>query len=77
MQILQWMASYIDLKKKEKRKDMNIEEIENKLNKLEETVSKMKELISDAKICSSEITKKLISNALDKYAAVISEFKLT
>ena len=55
---------------------MNIEETENRLNKLEETIAKMKELISDAKICSSDITKKLIASALDKYAAVISEFKI-
>ena len=55
---------------------MNIEETENKLNKLEETVLKMKELLADAKVCSSEITKTLITSALNKYASVISEFKI-
>ena len=55
---------------------MNIEEIENKLNAVEETVNKLKELLADAKVCSSEITKMLISSAIKKYAASISDFKV-
>lgn len=55
---------------------MNIEDIENKLNNLEETVKKMKELVTDAKVCSSDIAKTLILSAVKKYAATISDFKL-
>ena len=55
---------------------MNIEEIENKVNTLEETIGKMKELVSDAKVCSSDITKALITSALKKYAASVSDFKI-
>lgn len=55
---------------------MNIEEIETKLNGLEETISKMKELVADAKVCSSDITKALITSAVKKYAAAISDFKV-
>ena len=55
---------------------MNIEEIESKVNTLEETINKMKELVSDAKVCSSDITKALITSALKKYAASIADFKV-
>ena len=55
---------------------MNIEEIENKLNSLEETVRKLKELVADAKVCTSEITKTLIHSAVKKYAASINDFKI-
>lgn len=55
---------------------MNIEEVEAKLATLEETVAKVKALVADAKVCSSEITKTLISSAVKKYAAAISDFKL-
>jgi len=60
----------------EKETTMNIEEIEGKLNSLEDTVGKLKELIVDAKVCSSEITKTLIFSAVKKYASSISDFKL-
>ena len=55
---------------------MNIEEIESKLNALEETIGKVKDLVADAKVCTSEITKTLISSAVKKYAASIADFKL-
>lgn len=55
---------------------MNIEEIESRLNALEETISKVKDLVADAKVCTSEITKTLISSAVKKYAASIADFKL-
>lgn len=55
---------------------MNIEEIETKINALEETIGKLKELIADAKVCSSDITKTLISSAIKKYATSISDFKI-
>ena len=55
---------------------MNIEEIETKITALEETVGKIKELIADAKICNSDITKTLISSVVKKYAASISEFRV-
>ena len=55
---------------------MNIEDVENKLNALEETVGKIKDLIADAKVCTSEITKTLISSAVKKYAASIADFKI-
>ena len=54
---------------------MNIEEIETKITALEDTVSKMKALLADAKVCSSDITKTLIASALKKYAASIADFK--
>lgn len=55
---------------------MNIEEIEKSINSLEDTLSKLKELISDAKVCSSEITKNLIHSAIKRYASNISNFKI-
>lgn len=55
---------------------MNIEEIETKLNSLEDTVGKLRELVGDAKVCSSEITKTLITSAMKKYATSISDFKI-
>ena len=55
---------------------MNIVEIETKIEEVEKTIAKIKELISDAKVCSSEITKTLISSAIKKYATTISDFKL-
>ena len=55
---------------------MNIEELENKLNSLDDTIGKLKALISDAKVCSSDITKALIFSAVKKYAATISDFKV-
>ena len=55
---------------------MNIEEVEGKLNSLEETIGKLKELVADAKVYSSEITKTLIFSAVKKYASSISDFKL-
>ena len=48
---------------------MNIEEVEK-------TIAKVKELLADAKVCSSEITKTLISSAIKKYASSLSDFKL-
>ncbi len=55
---------------------MNIIEIEAKIEEVEKTIAKIKELIADAKICSSEITKTLISSAIKKYASTISDFKV-
>ena len=55
---------------------MNIEEVEGNMNYLEETIGKLKELVADAKVCSSEITKILIFSAVKKYASAISDFKL-
>lgn len=55
---------------------MNINEVEAKIEEVENTIVKIKELIADAKVCNSEITKTLISSAVKKYAATISEFKL-
>ena len=55
---------------------MNIEEIEQKLGQLDDLVIKMKELVADAKVCSSEITKSMIFTAIKKFAANVSDFKL-
>lgn len=55
---------------------MNIEEVEKKLEELEKTVVKVKELVADYKVCTSEITKALVTSAVKKYAASISDFKL-
>ena len=55
---------------------MNIEEVEKKLEELEKTMSKVKELVADYKVCSSEIIKALVTSAVKKYAVVISDFKL-
>ena len=55
---------------------MNIEEVEKKLEELDKAVSKVKELIADYKVCSSDITKALVTSAVKKYAASISDFKL-
>ena len=58
---------------------MNIEEIETletKVNNLSETVEKLKALVSDMKICSSDITKTLIISAIKKYSESVSNFKI-
>ena len=55
---------------------MNINEIEAKIEEVEKIIVKIKELVTDAKVCSSEITKTLISSAIKKYASTISDFKL-
>ncbi len=55
---------------------MNIEEVETKVNGLEDTIGKLKELLADAKVCSSEITKTLILSAMKKYAASIADFRV-
>lgn len=55
---------------------MNIEEVETKIEEVEKTITKIKELLADAKVCSSEITKTLISSAIKKYASSLSDFKL-
>ena len=55
---------------------MNIEDIEAKIHGLDETVAKMRELVADAKVCSSDITKALIASAIKKYAASVSDFKV-
>ncbi len=60
----------------EARTHMNIEEIESKLSALDETLAKLRALVADAKVCSSDITKALIMGAVKKYAAVVSDFKV-
>ena len=54
---------------------MNIEEIEAKIEDFEKTVSKVKELIADFKVCTSEITKTLVTSAVKKYIATLPDFK--
>ena len=39
---------------------MNFEEIEQNIVNVENAVAKIKELVADAKVCQSEITKTLI-----------------
>lgn len=56
---------------------MNIEDLEAKLNTIEETIGKLKELVGDAKMCKSEITKALIASAIKKYAASMPDLKQT
>lgn len=55
---------------------MNIEEVEAKIEEVERTVSKIKELVADFKVCSSDITKALVTSAVKKYAATIADFKI-
>lgn len=55
---------------------MNIAEIETKIEEAENTISKIKELVADAKLCTSEITKALISSAVRKYASTLADFKV-
>ena len=55
---------------------MNIEEVEAKIEEVEKTVSKIKELVADFKVCSSDITKALVTSAVKKYAATIADFKI-
>ena len=54
---------------------MNIEELEAKIEDFEKTVSKVKELIADFKVCTSEITKTLVASAVKKYIATLPDFK--
>lgn len=51
---------------------MNIEEIESKIASVEDAVAKLKELVSDAKVCTSSLTKTMISSAINKYMAVLA-----
>lgn len=55
---------------------MNLQEVEDKIEELEKTIAKIKELVADMKVCSSEITKTLVASAIKKYATTISEFKI-
>ena len=55
---------------------MNIDEITAKVEEAEKIISKIKELAADAKVCSSEITKTLITSAIKKYATSMPDFKL-
>lgn len=55
---------------------MNVEEIIAKTEEAEKIISKIKELAADAKVCSSDITKTLITSAIKKYAASMPDFKL-
>lgn len=55
---------------------MNIQEVEDKIEEVEKTIVKIKELVADMKVCSSEITKTLVASAIRKYASTISDFKL-
>ena len=54
---------------------MNIEDIEAKIEDFEKTLSKVKELIADFKICTSDITKTLVSSAVKKYLSTLPDFK--
>ena len=54
---------------------MNIEDIEAKIEDLEKTVSKVKELIADFKVCTSDITKTLVTSAVKKYLSTLPDFK--
>ena len=54
---------------------MNIEEIEAKIEEFEKTLSKVKELIADFKVCTSDITKTLVTSAVKKYIATLPDFK--
>lgn len=56
------------------KRQMNIEDIEANIKTLRNAVDKLEELIADAKVCSSDITKALIMSAIKKYAAAISGF---
>ena len=55
---------------------MNLQEVEEKIEEVEKTIAKIKELVADMKVCSSEITKTLVSSAIKKYTTTISEFKI-
>lgn len=55
---------------------MNIQEVEEKIEEVEKTLAKIRELIADMKVCSSEITKTLVASAIKKYATTISDFKV-
>ena len=54
---------------------MNIEELEAKIEDFEKTVSKVKELIADFKVCTSEITKTLVASAVKKYISTLPDLK--
>ena len=55
---------------------MNFEEVEKSIANIDSSISKIKELLADAKICNSDITKTLISSAIKKYASIVADFKL-
>lgn len=54
---------------------MNIEEIEAKIEDCEKTLSKVRELITDLKVCTSDITKTLVTSAVKKYLSTLPDFK--
>ena len=55
---------------------MNIDEVEAKVEEAEKALSKIKELIADMKVCSSEISKNLIASAVKKIAASFPDLKV-
>lgn len=56
--------------------DTNMSNIETQLNDLSELINKVTALLNDNKVCSSDITKSLISSAVKKYVGAISDFKI-
>ena len=54
---------------------MNIEDIEKKIEDFENTLHKVKELIADFKVCTSDITKTLVSSAVKKYLSTLPDLK--
>lgn len=56
---------------------MNIEAIEEQLTAIEETLPKLKAVVADVKACSSDISKTILTSAIKKFSAPITDFKLT
>lgn len=56
---------------------MNIEMIEQQIEEIEEALPKIKAIVADVKVCSSDISKTILTSAIKKVSAPILEFKLT
>lgn len=55
---------------------MNIDEIEQQIQQIEEILPKLKDIVSDMKLCNNDTTKQILAAAIKKYANPLVEFKI-
>lgn len=55
---------------------MMINEIEQQLSAIEEAIPKIKDILNDLKLCTSDTTKQILMAAIKKYANPIIDFKI-
>lgn len=59
-----------------RNQQMMINEIEQQLSAIEEAIPKIKDILNDLKLCTSDTTKQILMAAIKKYANPIIDFKI-